>query len=110
MNIKEIFEKIKTNLNGLQYEATYNSGNNNKPYYAKNLLRLKEAIREISDIPFVESQIKTLNQTSLMNSYKDEDVFTSDDNSKIFGAVRELNVGLQFLINYYYAKENIQMI
>lgn len=102
MNIKESLDRIKKNAHAFNYKSDYNSGTQDKPYTAKNLVQLKDAIQELSDIDFLSHQIDILKSTQLLENYKDVDNFNSTDDSKISKAVTELRIGLNFLLNYYY--------
>jgi DNA-binding TFAR19-related protein (PDSD5 family) len=103
MNIKETLEKVKKNVVNLNFNSIYGSGNTDKPYSGKNLISLKDAVKHLSDIPFLENQVKILNNSKLFDNYRDEDIFTSNDNTLIQNCVTELRIGLNFLLNYYYS-------
>lgn len=102
MSIKEIFDKIEKNLSKLHYASSYASTQNSDlNHSARNLIELKDAINELSDIDFIKQQIDILKLSALFKNYKDEDVFTSTENGKIRSAIEELRIGLTFLLNYY---------
>lgn len=106
MNVKEILSKINNSIKYIDFNASYNSGNTEKPYTAKNLTQLKDVVNELSDVDFIKDQIQALKATKLFENYKDEDIFTSSDHLKIQSIVNELKIGLKFLINYYYSTNN----
>lgn len=104
MSIKETFEKIERNIIKLNYDSSYVTNHSSDlSYVAKNLVSLKDAINELADIEFIQTQITRLKSSALFKNYKDEDAFNSTDNNKISGGVNELKIGLKFLLDYYYS-------
>ncbi|SEL93771.1 hypothetical protein [Parapedobacter koreensis] len=104
MSIKETFEKIERVIDKLYYSSSYvSTQSSDLKYTAKNLVSLKDAINELADIEFIQTEITELKSSALFKNYKDEDAFNSTDNSKILGGVQELRIGLEFLLNYYYS-------
>jgi len=102
MNIKEALDKIERNLSKLKFTSEFVSlQTSDLKYTAKNLVKLKEAINELSDIDFVKPQINALKSSALLKNHKDEDAFTSPENEKITRIVDELRIGLTFLLSYY---------
>jgi hypothetical protein len=102
MNIKEALDKIERNLSKLKFASEFVTTQlSDLKHTAKNLVPLKEAINELSDIDFVEPQINVLKSSALFKNYKDEDAFTSAENGKIIRTVDELRIGLTFLLKYY---------
>ncbi|WP_075351019.1 hypothetical protein [Algoriphagus marinus] len=102
MNIKETLDKIERNLSKLNYTSSYvSTQNSDLNYTAKNLITLKDAVNELSDIDFIGQQIGTLKSSALFKNYRDEDAFNSLENGKINRMVEELKIGLTFLLKYY---------
>lgn len=102
MNIKESLDKIERNLFKLYYTSTYvSTQNSDLNYTAKNLVSLKDAVNDLSDIDFIRQQIDTLKSSALFKNYKDEDAFISNENAKISRTVEDLRIGLTFLLKYY---------
>jgi hypothetical protein len=100
MNINEIKEKIIQNVDYLQYSSSYTSGLGDKPYVAKKLIQLREAINELSDIQLILPEIAEIKKTSLFSSFKDEDYFTSNENSILDSSIYRIRTGLSFLLRY----------
>lgn len=103
MNVRETIEEIRKNIKNINFESAHGSGNSDRPYIAKNLISLRDAINSISNIPFIQNQINALKSTPLFENYKDEDLFTFSQNKLIAENVDVLKIGLTFLLNYYYA-------
>ncbi len=77
MNIREYIDIIEKSLGNIKFSSTYSSGNSEKPYLAKNLTPLRNAINSLTGIDIIQPEIAAIKKTSLFSSYKDEDIFTS---------------------------------
>jgi hypothetical protein len=100
MNIKEYEKIIKHNYQKLIYVSSYTAKDPDKPYFAKNLKSLKDAILQLEDIDLIKEDIDILKNSSLFSNNKDEDYFNSLQNSLIDLSTKRLNIGLHFLLKY----------
>lgn len=100
MNIKETAEIFKQNYDNLIFKSEYNSGNSEKPYTAKDLTKLREAVLNLENIDIISSEINEIKKTLLFANYKDQEIFSHVQNSIISENVFKLKTGLEFLIRY----------
>ncbi|MBF4471398.1 hypothetical protein [Flavobacterium sp. HJJ] len=101
MNIKENLSILRKYLLDLNYTTSYDTSKNaDKPYFAKNLKKLRSAIRNLEDIAILNQEIEMLKNSSLFSNNDDENLFGYMDNNIISGNVATLTIGIEFLLRY----------
>lgn len=103
MGIKENYGNLQEALKYLNVKSDYISGSSGgKPYLISDIYDLKKGLELISDIDFLEGHISVLKKDSgLYETHNDKENFSSTQDTLIKNNVRELKVGIEFLLHYY---------
>lgn len=103
MGIRENYKLLETGLKNLNYKREYISGESGgKPYKISNIHNLKKAIEILSEVDFLDGYTKDLIKNSgLFSTFKDEDMFNSQQDTVISRNVDFLRTGIIFLLDYF---------
>ena len=104
MGIRENYENLKKSLEYLgEYKSEYISGENGgKPYLISNLDLLRKGIDLLSDIDFLNPYVSILmNESAFYDTFKVKENFTSSDHTIITHNIRNLEIGIRFLLEYF---------
>ncbi|PIF71160.1 hypothetical protein [Flavobacterium sp. 2] len=100
MNLVEIEDKIINNYNKLKYNSSYVSNAGDTSYVGKDLIQLREAIREFQDLELIKEELNAINQTPLLSTYGDQEMFTPSQNASLSRNIDSIRIGLDFLLRY----------
>lgn len=103
MNDREIYSLGKKKFDNLRYKTKYDSGQ----YTVIELNSFKNAIQEISKIPFLKKYISSIQEHSIFQNSTDELIISSQDHFRLKGFSDFLLNGLEFFFENYESKHDI---
>ncbi|MBK7884009.1 MAG: hypothetical protein IPJ81_09540 [Chitinophagaceae bacterium] len=94
MNFIEFHEKITQNLPNLVLKTNYISGNTNFQYDAIELIKLRQTINFVEDIPYIQKEILELKKSWLFQSMSDNQKINSSQNIEVDNLVKLIVIKL----------------
>lgn len=101
MHIRESIDKIEKVINQLKFDSNYVTGNQETPYLAKNLNSLRNAIQSLENIDVIKPEIQNLLNSEIFKNHKDENLFSSSQNSVISTSIKTIQEGFKLLKRHY---------
>ncbi|WP_426492918.1 hypothetical protein [Hymenobacter sp. 102] len=100
MNLIEIANLIRNNIQNIKYEYKYLSGEQN-PYYLQGLGKLKLGLRNIKNIPYIQDELDKIESSWLFKSDADETRVDYSKNSEVEPYIKKIQTGLEYLLRVY---------
>lgn len=83
MNLLEIYPELLAGLQSLKFETEYQTGKGDTPYSTSNLKALRNTIDKVSDITYIQKEIKQLKESWLYGTSLDKLSVSSTDSSLV---------------------------
>lgn len=93
----EYYDLISKSLPSLQFESEFASSNIASSYTGRNLIALRQTIREISEVPYIEQEVGALSESWLFDSPANSQRITPAQEVSIRTLVNELRIKLTLL-------------